>query len=380
MSFFDPGPLLPPFTKEIKSIDCRFINVTNMSALNGEATLSLDIVQSFEYPTEYLPHFINISLFTKFSRHTISSRDYYQFQKKNKSVSFSFKIPVGGQTTYEVKCLGDTSHQNSTFLPNPANYSDSMSSAYFPDDDSVWLTNFCFVDGRFLVFGKIDGGFYSLPLNNSVIEIVRSSHKIQNYVSYKNYSINNQTHHLLFDYDMAHWRQILLSLGPLSRVAKANRAIMNKLLMWGFSPKGCATPLKPLFANPPSKIKNGTCYGKMIFPMIDPIFEIKDNNRMQSVLKHNLSGLRSAYIKEQPNGTIVAIANELKFLNPIIMEVCPNCTIEEIYPLVGLMSTARKVGLSRILIGNHLTNLIHMVWMEPNISVVLDITPPCTLR
>lgn len=377
---FDQGPAVPPFSSETNSIDCRYLSYYNYTLHDGVADFYFNLTETLNFPPEYIPHFISL--------YTINNENVaMEFEKKdlknmsliNGTIKFTLQYPISGQLFVRFDCLKkEFATQKLTLVDINDTDDETFSTKGFSGIDLVRMKNVCFEKKKFLFFSHQAGYSKSIPFNQTQIPFEIIHWQLPFYLHSKNVSRTNITSFLLPPFDLVPWKSLLFNLFPIASSIEANNETDSKNLLFYFKEtpvKNTIEILKRLSVKPASKILKIQCFKSIVFPSSYSHFTPSAVD-VETALSRNFTFLRTAFPKTTIQKKKVVVSSTVsKLLVPIMKEICSDCTIQTISAKSDVMKFADQVASAEIFIGNHLYHLFHMVWLTPNQSTLIDVSP-----
>ena len=375
---FDPGPVLPPFSKDFYSIDCETINFESYEVINQTLNLTFYTTEPVEYPVSYLPYFIKIyanatQYFFEFSRENTRN-----ISKNGHNINMLIDLPVTGTYQLAFTCLKDPIAYDevniTNVVPDPTN---KTSSCPDPQDDVAVFENVCYDEGRIFFMSRMPGGYYPIHFFNTAVPVEVVPWEFQQYVEFKNISKIEETSFVLSKIETGWWQSILFTLNPLAESIR----IHSEMPRYNFYfentiPKGSTDLLKRFPNKLGVKLTNGSCFKKLVFTGTKTGIDLSQEQLIRKALQKNFTQLRNIFISNiKKDSKRIILPTCLSHLESDITAVCPDCEIYLLGPRLDIISVAEQVSRSKILIGNHLNNLVHAIWMGQNNTAVIDVSP-----
>jgi hypothetical protein len=139
--------------------------------------------------------------------------------------------------------------------------------------------------------------------------------------------------------------------------------------------KGTIELFKRFTAPVPGKPKEIGCYKLLVFPRARSNVPADSHTDIIAALEDNFTALRTLFVRRGTPQSRITIASSLAHIETVVKNAAPGWAVSTLPPRTELTRAADTVGGSAILIGNHLANLVHMAWLTPNRSVVIDLSP-----
>ncbi|OHT17220.1 hypothetical protein TRFO_12546 [Tritrichomonas foetus] len=374
---FDRGPPVPPFPKITDSIDCHSISYLNHSVHDGVIDFYCHEDETVQYPEEFLPHFISLRTATQKVMLQFSKSHLQNMSRINDTIKFSLIQPVSGPVEVSLRCLEHEFSKQKIVL-NEINETDNnlYSTLKYLDNDvnSTRLTNVCFENSKFLFFAQMPGYAEVIPFNQSTMKFEVLGWILPAYLHYKQVNRTNETAILLPPFESTSWKSILFHLLPISESIQQSNEIESKKLNFLFREtplKGSNDIIKRFSSTAPSKIKDIQCFKKILIPSSSS-YHPSDHNSIEKALESDFTHLRKAFVKYQTQNRKILLASSLAKLESPIKDICHNCSVVILQPKTEVTKCADHAGSSQILIGNHISNLLNLIWMTPNQTAVID--------
>ena len=381
---FHRGPPLPPFQYNDAMIDCHSLSYINSSANDNIINFYLHESETIQYPPEYVPYYISLQTNTKDIVLQFSKAQLKNMSLIDGILKFSLPHPVSGLINVTFQCLGNTFHSDFVKLDKVNDTDDHTYSTlrFHEDENYTTMTNVCLEDGKFLFFAQQPGYSERIPFNQSTIKFEILPLVLPAYLNLKNITRTNETSLLLPPFDNSPWKSVLFNLLPIAQALedeKNSRHFETKKINFLFRDiplKGSGDIVKRFSSIQPAKVKEIQCFKRIIIPSsyTDALTAGDPDAIIKQALNNNFTYLRNSFVNAQIQNYKIALPNCFKDLEETITEICPQCSISIIPTRMEIPKIADLVGSSQILIGNHISNLIHMIWLTPYKTAVLDLT------
>lgn len=370
----DPGPVSPPFSYPFQTIDCKMIEFESFNTINDTISVLLHANQAIQYQNEYLPHYL--SLWTDFNgfNFKVTKKEFLRTSFTNSTINVAYVSKIAGNVNITIQCLDNTFKRFNTSILN-VNSTDSDHSAKMnPDWNQGYFNNVCIENNSILFFSKSYGTGREIDFDNTSVEIKPQYWNIPSYLHFNNLSMLNDTALLAPQFDLTNWKIILFNLMPIENILEGKDLTDSKIQFMTMNnlSKSNQEYLKKYTSLNSIQIPPKACYKNLLIPET-----VNGDITHQDVLKalnFNFSSLKTRFFKGDIKKDSIVLANCLSNLEGMIKEQCPNCEVNILSPRIDLTKAAQIVGSSRMLIGNHISSLIYMIWMQQN-SMVLDLSP-----
>lgn len=376
----DKGPDIPPFSSNTESIDCKSLLYENYSIHDGIIDFYLHQKDTINFPPEYIPHFI--SLYT-INNENVSMEYKKAFLKNmsliNNTIKFSLSYPISSEIIVFFKCLNKDFAQERLKL-NEVNDTDdhTFSTKVSSIADFAKMTNVCFENTKFLFFTPVPGYSETIPFNQTRMRFEVIAMNLDTYLKLKNISRTNETSFLIPPFDPVPWKSMLFNLLPISlSIESSNQSILKKnhFLFREMPMRGSSEIIKRFSTIAPSKIKDIQCFKKISLPRSFSSFH-PNTESIEFALSQNFTYLRSIFPKTGIQKQKIVLSGNLEnTLKPIINEICEECDVSILKSNANVTNSADIVHSAQIFIGNHFYNLINMIWLIPNKTALIDVTP-----
>jgi hypothetical protein len=172
----------------------------------------------------------------------------------------------------------------------------------------------------------------------------------------------------------AAWEAVLLTLIPLAASVERNVApgVRPLFIFRKGVPQGAVNALKILSSTAPVKLDDIMCFDTLL--MTATYSRMNDReHRSAAALEGDVAPLRRRKpVGEFQAGMIALSENLWDAIEYRIRERFPDCTIVRVGASDSVSSVAAAVAPAALLVGDHITSLIHMVWL--NGGRVLDLS------
>jgi hypothetical protein len=375
----DPGPVLPPFDQGFDTIDCRAITFKNYTTRYGAIDMQCSASAPVQFPSEYLPHFLSAWVHHGGNQMPFQRQHFENLSLINNTINLTIVPRIAGPLRFELKCLDheltrfelDFEDMNETENPQ-------FSMRYPPVNDSVLFSNVCAEDDKIVFFTPTGGYGERFKFDGDGefgFQIIGWSSPA--YQMHHNVTRVNDTSFVLPGLDPIGWKSILFNLMPIANAIALHRDNESRRTFFLFKdlpPKGALDAFRRLSLQAPSKLKPMACYKKLVFPYSRSHVPPDSSSDILNALRSNFTALRAMFPRDLPQQNKIVIANSISQLEPFVVESFPNWSVTILGSHFDVCKSADLLVTTNILIGNHISNLMHMVWMKPNRSAVIDLT------
>lgn len=380
----DSGPLLPPFPKNFDSIDCKSVRLNRVVDMNGMLQFEFSANPSIEYPPEYLPNFLKLETKTGNCSMSYSGEQIEKLQRNETNINITIYHTFAGPSVVGAKCLNhelqsfkldisDVSHQNKK---------KEYSTSDFSPVDNAKFRDVCLEYEKFLYFIPFYGEHPSVPFDNDKFRFEMLKWPILNsYMDFKKVNYTDKTSFLMPTFPNEMWKTILVSLIPLAKSIQANEPNDPDKILIVFRnevPQFAKSTLKYFTDNEPVKLDDIMCFETLL--MTSSYSDNVQNKQILNALNNfvdDIPILRSKVQQMETNNNKVLIADDIIY-NLIVddlKENFPELQIDLLPKDIPFDEIVETVSDSFIFIGNHIKNLINMVWLNSNQSYVIDLSP-----
>ncbi|KAK8834324.1 hypothetical protein M9Y10_044344 [Tritrichomonas musculus] len=372
----DKGPPLPPFGDKFTSFDCHSISFKSFNDRSGQIDFKFSTLPSIEYPPEYLPHFLSITIHTGPVTMKYSGDEIENISRSETEIEFSIEHTFAGDSTITAQCLKNPPQTLKGHLSDIVIHKPQYSTSDDPGIDQAKFHDVCLEYEKFLYFVTVSGDRPSVPFDDTRLRFEMLKWPLDAYLNHKKVSVQKKTCFLVAPIDKKPWKTILLTLIPLSISVSKNTKNSNEALFIFRKniPDNAASVLKFLSSNPPVKLDDIMCFPTLL--MTSTYSKIDDNkNRINEMLSQDLEPLRQKMKRSQTIPKKIVVAENLfQYLKDPITKAIPDAQVVMLSTEENVNSAANIVSSANIFIGGHITSLIHIIWMNQQQSTVIDVT------
>ncbi|KAH0786014.1 hypothetical protein GPJ56_010071 [Histomonas meleagridis] len=372
--YIDKGPIIPPFSKKINSIDCRYLHFKSINDGSGKIDLNFETPPSLEFPPDYLPHFISIEIQAGPVNITYSGDFFQNVTRDSVSLNFSIVHSFAGQSNITSKCLGGNPHTLHANLSDIKFHHKQHSTSNNPGTDISKLTNVCIENGKFLYFTDVIGNHSGIQFNGELLKFQMLNLEINSYLSNKKVDLIPETHFLVANPSRAAWEQILFTFIPLAKSYSFNN-IPPKDANTVFRQSVSDDVLELITDESPIKLDDIMCFSSLV--VTSTRSQITEPKQLINALK-TLSEDIKLIPKFDKNykKKIVISENIYSILYETLQEKFPDVIISQIESVDSVEKIRDEISDAKVLIGDHISSLLHMIWMKPVNSSVIDVSHP----
>ena len=375
---FDAGPVLPPFSPDFTTIDCESVEYLSKNVTNQTISFTIYAEDPVEYSFAYIPYFLSIEANSSRNYFHITQKQMKNLTKSGNNISFSVKIPIYGKYKFRFQCLDNYIGSETIEINNITDPEDNKTSSSFnPDKDIAVFNNVCYENGRIFFFTPISGNHRPIHFFDSYIPVEVVPWQLDQYLQYKNRTKMAKTSFLLSKIESGWWQSILFTLNPISESMRLfAETPKTDIYFIDNVPKGSTELLKRFNSKLGNKIGNESCFKRLVLPKTRSNINLSYEGEIRNALMRNFTQLRSTFVgnaKKSPKR--IVLPSCISHLENETQSVCPDCEVYSLGPRVDVVTAADQVARSSILIGNHLNNLIHAVWLDTNNTAVIDVSP-----
>jgi hypothetical protein len=377
---FDSGPLLPPFPPSFDSLDCRSIHFQQYTTRYGAIDIQCSADTPVEFPQEYLPHFLHAWLHLGEQVIHYPRQHFVNMSLVNQTINLTITPPISGNLEIELKCLeNEIVRFETAFTDVNLTIDDYHSVMLEQGANGTRFQTVCTEDDKILFFNQ--GGGYSKPIKfngDDQLQFEFLGWLVTAYCSNKNITRTNETSFIIPPFDPIAWKSILFNLMPIANAIKANADGEFRKFNFFFKdlpPKGSTEIIKRFSVQNPSKLKPSACYKKLIVPDSRSRVPPDSSADIKRALISNFTSLRNTFPKNAVPQNKIVLADSISYLQSFFTETFPNWPVAILGSHYDVGKAADLVVTGNVLVGNHISNLVHMIWMKPNRSALIDLTP-----
>lgn len=378
----DRGPALPPWGGKFESIDCHSVELESYKDRGGFIDLRFRSLPSVEYPPEYLPHFLSVQIETPPTKMQYSGDHITNITRTNDHIQFSVVHTWAGPSTITARCLNNKPMVLSGDLSDITNWVPEYSRSDHPGNDHAKFHDVCLEYEKFLYFVQIKGDRPAVPFDNESLRFEMLKWPLEAYRKHKNVSQTQRVCFLVAPLEKVTWKMMVLTMIPLAVSVERNSVATKKnrdplFIFRKQIPAGAPDALKLLSPSAPVTLDDIMCFDTLLMTATYSTMTIE---RLENSLKMGVRALRKLVLVDKNESSssepTIAIAENLwDVLEGPIKERLPNIRCERVGTGEEHVDKLREtVGRSSILIGDHISSLIHMAWLNES-ATVLDVTP-----
>jgi hypothetical protein len=376
---FDPGPAIPPFRRGFTAVDCRSIAYESHAVRRGAIDIRCRTWAPIEYPVEYLPHFLTAWAITDGNSVFYEKRNLANMSLVNATLEFSLAPALHGRTSVRLQCLEED------FAGIEVDFADVNDTDQ--DQHSVWpdagggadlLRNVC-VEGQKIVFFVAAGGHSGgLDFHGGRFALELIGWVLPSYLYHHGLNRTNETAFLLPPLEPVPWKALLFNLVPLANLIDAHAGALRRVLFFfrETPPKATVELLRRFPAPAAAKMKETGCFRTLVLARWAPSAAWQTHETTAAALAADFGPVRSLFPKAAPgSGMRIALAEALSHLQEAVRAAAPGCAVVLLPARADPARAADAVVAAAVLIGNHISNLVHMAWLSPGRAVVIDASP-----
>ena len=375
LSYTDKGPPLPPFRQDFESFDCHLIEFERFRDRNGQLDFFFRTAPSVEYPPEYLPHFINISIETGPVSISYSGDQIENVTRTSHEISFSIDHTFAGESRITASCLHGKAKTLEGTLGDIVIHKPQYSTSDSPGYDHAKFHDVCLEFEKFLYFVTVVGKRPPVDFDDGTLRFEMLKWPLENYLRHKKVEMMKMTCFLVAPINKTPWKCILLTLIPLALSVKRNENNPNNVLFIFRKqvPSNAADVIGFLSKNVPVKLDDIMCFPTLLmtntYENFDPAF-----NRINEMLDMDLRPLRENIERSKTVPRTIVIAENLYPLLENDLKNLSDVSLAKLKENDNLKAAIRMVSSANIFIGDHISYLMHAIWLNSNSSTVIDLT------
>ena len=366
---FDKGPPAPPWGGRFQSIDCHSVKFESLEDRGGTIDFFFTNGPSIEYPPEYLPNFLGVEIKTGAATLEYNGNLIRNVSTPKGRINFSISHTWSGMSTINVKCLGTTLAQLQVNIKPgdaiDANYSRSQAIS----DNITKFHNVCIEHGKFLYFSEVAGTRGPVHVNGGDFRFEILKWKQSPYMLHKNVNITKGVSFLVAPFQDTLWATVALTVIPLSVAVSNTQGDGERVaVMRGQVSASASDVMKYVGLQKAVWLDDIMCFDTLV---VTEMYSTATADNIQHALA-------TAELQQQGDtrvGRKIVIADNLwdhfhgKLANQMKRTTCVRLGSHQ-----GFAEIHRDVSEARLLIGNHISSLIYMMFLHPGASV-LDLTP-----
>ena len=374
INLFNKGPPLPPFSKDFTSIDCHSLKFNKLIDYNGKLEFSFFALPSIEYPPEYLVYFLTVEIISENASFNYTG-DFITFPQRDENyLNFTLFHSFAGNSLISVKCLNNIITNFNTKLNNIEIVEESYSSSDFSNYNNVKFHNVCLEYEKFLYFTQIMGNRPSVPFDNDQLRFEFLKWPLSAYLDHKKVNLTHEISYLIAPFYEEHWKNILFNLLPLTLSIEEQKGSFynNSLFIFRKEPNINSFKTLSYFSqHKPIKLHDIMCFSTLLLTKTKSNIQM-NNNLIENSLNLNMNFLRNQIKRNFTIKKRIVIDENL--FDELDEKIKNKFELIPIKQSLDLIDIIQLVSSAEILIGNHINNLIHLIWLNEN-SIIIDATP-----
>ena len=373
--FYDDGPPKPPFPDRFSSIDCVGVKFRQLIDRNGQVDLYFNIQPSIEYPPEYLPYFIKAQFLIDEASIIYTAREFQNITQTDNLIKISINTPITGPAKYVFKCLNKYLYSNITSLKPPSILPDDRSYSSHLENSSLSMFDVCLEYEKFLYFTDFPASLNAIEFDNKPFRFEFLQYPFSAYLKQKNVTRKEEVSFLISQFHKKPWKQLFFNVNPISfELNKRLFAYPDKAqFVFREEPDISAEPILSLFSSRNStKIEDIHCFSELVMTETDSDVNISQDATLLYQITKDFSFTRSRFERKPTISRRILVQD--KYYDPLISRLdIKDCEIISFSPDMDLINSSLLVSSAKILIGDHISVLCHLLWMNAD-SIVIDIT------
>ncbi|OHT00390.1 hypothetical protein TRFO_32987 [Tritrichomonas foetus] len=371
----DKGPLLPPFPSNFNSFDCHSISFESFKDRAGQIDFKFKTLPSVEYPPEYLPHFLKLTVKTGPTTMRYSGDQIENITRTENMIQFSIDHTWAGDSEITSQCLSNPPQTLKGYLNDIKIHKPQYSTSDDPFRDQAKFHDVCLEFEKFLYFVTIAGDRPAVPFDDTKLRFEMLRWPLDAYLKHKSVSMQQKTCFLVAPIDKKNWKAILLTLIPLSiSVSKNEPNANNALFIFRKEVQPEAkNVLNFLSPNEPVKLDNIMCFPTLLmtstYSKMDANFE-----RINEMLNLDLDPIREKMPKSVMISRKIIICESLFDLLEEELKKKFDCAVYKLSNDMSIQDAAKMVSSANIFIADHIANMIYTIWMSSGQSTLIDAT------
>jgi hypothetical protein len=377
LKFVDRGPPLPPFGDAFTSIDCHSVKFESYNDRGGFLDFHFAVRPSVEFPPEYLPHFLSIKIETPPTTMSYSGEEITNITRDAHHISFSVVHTWAGPSTITAQCLHNPPQSLTGTLSDIMHYVPHFSRSDHPGLDHAKFRDVCLEYEKFLYFVQVTGHRPAVPFDDESLRFEMLKWPLDAYLKHKNVNMTLRTCFLVAPLDKTLWKMVLLTLIPLAISVEGNAKLPADPPLFIFRkevPPAAPAVLRLFSFSKPVKLDDIMCFDTLL--MTSTFSKLNDKeSRIRRALELDLGPLR----RRVPGfdaipGRVILAENLWDMLEFHIKDRFPQIELIRLNATDNFTATIAAVGSAAVLIGDHISSLVHMLWLNANGTTVFDLT------
>jgi hypothetical protein len=373
--FLDSGPPLPPFGDSFTSIDCRSVKLHSVNDRNGFLDFRFWTGTSIEYPPEYLTSFITVTVQTGATTMAYPGMKMANITRRPNFLQFSQAHTWEGNSVVTAECLNFASGPLNFTTQQITNFVPGYSRSADPGRDQAKFRDVCLEYEKFLYFVQQAGDRPAVNFDNRELVFEMLAWDLKSYMNDKKVTLTPRTSYLVAPGAGLPWQTILFGLLPLSdSVERHSKPRENPYFVIPNEVLPSLVPLLRLLSpDAPVKLADIMCFETLV---ITKTHSFRSPDKVNESLDIDVGPIRKKLpVVPTAVQTIVLAENLWNVLNANISKTFPGLKIVRLSGGDQPMEAMKKVRGAFVMIGDHITSLVHMIWMNPY-TIVIDLSPP----
>jgi hypothetical protein len=376
LNAIDKGPPLPPFGEHFTSVDCHAVEFSGFQDRAGFLDFNFRVQASVEYPPEYLAHFLSIKVETGPTTMSYSGDHITNITRDSNHIEFSIIHPWAGPSSFTAQCLHNPPQTLTGRLTDIVNFVPEHSRSDNPGIDHAKFKDVCLEYEKFLFFVQVVGERPAVPFDGETLRFEMLKWPLEAYLKHKKVTMTHKICYLVAPLEKVTWKMILLTMIPLAVSVDRNSPKDSRPLFIFRKqiPEQATENLRLLSVDPPVKLADIMCFDTLLMTSTYSKFT-NTEDRIGNAVKLDVAPLRNHLPKVPTDkNTIVLCENLWDVLESRIREKFSDAQLVRLGAQDTMQEAIRKVQPASVFIGDHLSNLVHMLWLNSQ-SIVLDLTP-----
>ena len=377
--FFDEGPPKPPFSPTFTSFDCRPVEFRKLNDRNGQVDVYFDYMPFIEYPEEYLPYFIKLSFYIDGALINYTAKEFKNITKTGNVLKVSVDMPYTGHARYAFYCLNMQKYVNSTQFNPPKIFNSELSYSSHTPNYSLSMNKVCLEYDKFLYFTENQNARKdTLAFDNQAFRFEFLRWTFSPYLKLKNVTETKELSLMISHFQKEPWKQLFYNVNPIAVEVNQRLSFYPNRVQFLFRNEvdNSSKPILALFSNRNlSVVDKIHCFSELI--MTDTFSNRTINNStppysFDFFVNKDFSFTRCRFERSKAIKNRIIIQDN--YYQMIKSKLDDNeYEILSLSPDLDLINASKLVSSCRFLIGDHISVLCHLLWMNSD-TFVIDMT------
>jgi hypothetical protein len=294
-------------------------------------------------------------------------------------IQFSVAHTWAGPSTITADCLQNKGKSLQTNLSDIANFVPQYSRSDYAGLDHAKFRDVCLEFEKFLYFVQVSGERPAVQFDDGSLRFEMLRWPLDAYLNHKKVNATRRTCFLVAQLEQSVWKMILLTMVPLAISVDAHTIGDKDPPLFIFRkriPPESHAALRILSLSPPVKLDDIMCFDTLLMTRTYSRLDDREN-RLRQALQLDIGPLRRRLEKVTVKRNRVVLCENLwDALEVKLKDKFPELDTVRLNGNEPVQNVMEMVGSARMLIGDHIMSLIHMLRMDRQGGCVVDVTPP----